>query len=136
MFNTDDLAESEKTKAGDAYRDLVVGTGKEVVMPGAAVDIKYRVLRLGKRSSDGLSGEASPVFSFGYGEDEDKESDVTTLYIGSGSVVPALDDALRGMKTGGRRRINVRPERGWKLPDNTCLKTYVSPRPRPCLHPH
>mmetsp|Transcript_44938 Transcript_44938/g.123197 ORF Transcript_44938/g.123197 Transcript_44938/m.123197 type:complete len:194 (-) Transcript_44938:376-957(-) len=125
MFNTDDLAESEKTTAGDAYRDLVVGTGEDEVKAGAAVDIKYRVLRLGKRSSDGLSGEASPVFSFGYGEDEDKETDVTTIYIGSGSVVPALDDALRGMKIGGRRRINVRPERGWKLPDNICLKTYT-----------
>ena len=30
--------------------------------------IRYRALRLGKRSRDGLSGEASTVFSYGYGE--------------------------------------------------------------------
>ena len=37
--------------------------------------MKYRVLRLGKRARDGVSGEASPVFSFGYGEDDDTEKD-------------------------------------------------------------
>jgi FKBP-type peptidyl-prolyl cis-trans isomerase 2 len=42
-----------------------------------------------------------------------------------GNVVPALDAALAGMQAGGRRRVNVRPERGWKLPDQSCLKTYT-----------
>jgi hypothetical protein len=40
-------------------------------------------------------------------------------------VVAALDAALVGMQTGGRRRVNVRPARGWKLPDSSCLKVYT-----------
>ena len=56
----------------------MVGTGAAIAQ-GSAADIKYRVLRLGKRSRDGLSGEASLVFSFGYGEDDDKESDVLNV---------------------------------------------------------
>ena len=49
---------------------------------GASVRVKYRVLRLGKRSRDGLSGEASPIFSIGYGEDDDKETDVAEFIVG------------------------------------------------------
>jgi FKBP-type peptidyl-prolyl cis-trans isomerase 2 len=69
--------------------------------------------------------EASPVFSLGYGEDDDNDTATLTFNIGQGNVVAAIDSGLIGTKAGGRRRINVRPERGWKLPDNTCLKTYT-----------
>lgn len=126
LFDTaqDDLAAVQKTSSGDEYRDLSVGAGSEVKV-GSEVQLKYRVLRLGKRSSDGLSGEASPVFSRGYGEDDDKITDFDTITIGQGNVIAALDEGIRGMRAGGRRRVNVRPERGWKLPDNICLKTYT-----------
>ena len=126
LFDEADEESISKTKAGDAYRDLVQGEGGgSPVQDGSVVEVKYRVLRLGKRSRDGLSGEASPIFSFGYGEDDDKETDTTFLTIGSPYVVPALNEGLKGMRPGGRRRINVRPERGWKLPDSICLKTYT-----------
>jgi len=122
--DSEDGENVQKTSKGDRFKDIVIGEGAEVGF-GSEVSMKYRVLRLGKRSRDGLSGEASPVFSLGYGEDDDKETDVVTFFVNQGNVVPAIDAGLVGMKQGGRRRINVRPERGWKLPDNTCLKTYT-----------
>mmetsp|Transcript_3540 Transcript_3540/g.6988 ORF Transcript_3540/g.6988 Transcript_3540/m.6988 type:complete len:275 (-) Transcript_3540:257-1081(-) len=112
------------TPEGDSYKDIVLGTGPEVTA-GTTVEIKYRVMRLGKRSRDGLSGEASPVFSLGYGEDDDTEKDKLTVVMRQGNVVPAIYSGLIGTRMGGRRRINVTPLRGWKLPDNTCLKTYT-----------
>lgn len=50
----------------------MAGTGVKPLAEGDSCAIRYRALRLGKRSRDGLSGEASTVFSFGYGEDDDK----------------------------------------------------------------
>ena len=118
MFDKDD-GKFEQTDEGDRFRDIIVGTGVEAA-EGSTVSIKYRVLRLGKRSRDGLSGEASLVFSYGYGEDDDKESDVLDLTVGDSGVVPALDAAIYGMKEGGKRRISVRPERGWRRSDSNC----------------
>jgi FKBP-type peptidyl-prolyl cis-trans isomerase 2 len=51
--------------------------------------------------------------------------DAADIRLDGGRVVAALDAGLRGMRVGGRRRINVRPERGWKLPDAQCLTTYT-----------
>jgi hypothetical protein len=108
-----------KTEDGDRFRDEVEGDGEEVG-EGSVVSIKYRVLRLGKRSRDGLSGEASLVFSYGYGEDDDKESDLLTITVGDDALIPALDSAIYGMRQGGKRRISVRPERGWRRSDASC----------------
>lgn len=124
LFAEVDPASIKVTAAGDRFIDFDVGTGAAVT-DGSVATVRYRVLRLGKRARDGLSGEASPIFSLGYGEDDDKEGDAVELRIGSGKVVAALDAGLRGMRAGGRRRINVRPERGWKLPDAQCLTTYT-----------
>lgn len=124
LFAEIDPASIQRTSAGDRFVDLEVGTGK-VAGEGSTAQIRYRVLRLGKRARDGLSGEASPIFSLGYGEDDDKVGDSLDVVIGSGKVVLALDAGIRGMRAGGRRRINVRPERGWKLPDASCLTTYT-----------
>jgi hypothetical protein len=107
------------TEDGDRYREEIEGDGEEVG-EGSEVSIKYRVLRLGKRSRDGLSGEASLVFSYGYGEDDDKESDVLALTVGETPLIPALESAIYGMKEGGKRRISVRPERGWRKNESGC----------------
>lgn len=120
MFDKED-GTFKSTKSGDRYRDVKEGTGMEVTEKTTAA-IKYRVLRLGKRSRDGLSGEASLVFSFGYGEDDDKESDVLVVDVGSGGLVPALAETLVGMKEGGKRRVAVRPERGWRSLDPACTQ--------------
>jgi len=114
-----DSGEFQKTPSGDRYRDIVVGTGAEV-KTGSEADIKYRVLRLGKRSRDGLSGEASLVFSYGYGEDDDKETDVKTVKVGETGLIKALEESILGIKEGGKRRISVIPERGWRITDKAC----------------
>ena len=40
--------------------------------------------------------------------------------LGEDALVPALDSAIYGMKEGGKRRISVRPERGWRKSDANC----------------
>ena len=77
-------------------------------------------MRLGKRATDNLSGEASPVFSLGYGEDDDSEKDFLKAKVGGGVLIPALDSALVGMKAGGKRRLFVVPEKGWKKINASC----------------
>ncbi|KAG8464847.1 hypothetical protein KFE25_010215 [Diacronema lutheri] len=124
LFADIDPARIKVTAAGDRYIDLDVGTGAALA-EGSVARVRYRVLRLGKRARDGLSGEGSPIFSLGYGEDDDQPGSALDLTIGKGNVVAALDAGLRGMRAGGRRRINVRPERGWKLPDAQCLTTFT-----------
>ena len=109
----------ERTKGGDRYRDLVEGTGKEVA-DGDTIEIRYRVMRLGTKARDGLSGEGQTIFSFGYGEDEDKEGDKLPVQLAGRNVVPGVKDALVGMRPGGRRRVLVRPERGWKEQTGAC----------------
>ena len=52
------------TASGVRYRDLEDGSGKEI-KDGDDVEIWYKVLKLGKRSYDGLSGEGTVVFSRG-----------------------------------------------------------------------
>jgi len=110
----------ERTAGGDRYRDLTVGSGSKVVSTGDTVDIRYRVMRLGTKARDGLSGEGQTIFSLGYGEDEDKEGDTLPVTIAGENLVPGVRDALVGMKPGGTRRVLVRPERGWKIQTGAC----------------
>ena len=54
------------TKAGTRYVDLDVGDeGTPSAKDGDDVTLYYKVLKLGKRSYDGLSGEGTVVFSRG-----------------------------------------------------------------------
>ena len=107
------------TKDGVRWRDVREGSGGEVGR-GDGVLLKYRVMRLGKRATDNLSGEASPVFSLGYGEDDDTERDVLQAVVGAKQLIPALDSALVGMRKGGSRRLFVVPEKGWKKINASC----------------
>ena len=109
----------ETTREGVRFRDVVVGEGPPVTK-GDVVSLKYRVMRLGKRSSDNLSGEASPVFSLGYGEDDDSVNDALTAKVGAKELVAALDSALPGLRPGGKRRLFVVPEKGWKKVNEFC----------------
>ena len=72
----------ERTVGGDRYRDLMVGSGGKAVSNGDTVEIRYRVMRLGTKARDGLSGEGQTIFSYGFGEDEDKEGDKLTVQVG------------------------------------------------------
>lgn len=110
----------ERTTGGDRYRDLTVGSGSKAVGQGDTVEIRYRVMRLGTKARDGLSGEGQTIFSFGYGEDEDKEGDKLPVTLAGKNVIPGVNDAILGMKPGGRRRVLVRPERGWREQTGAC----------------
>jgi len=93
------------------------------VKDGDEVALYFKVLKLGKRSYDGLSGEGTVVFSRGYGfeDDEKKPGDksfITT--VGAFSNIAALNEAVIGMKVGGIRRIGVQPAKGWRKPTAVC----------------
>eukprot|EP00320_Phaeocystis_rex_P000739 CAMPEP_0119062876 /NCGR_PEP_ID=MMETSP1178-20130426/6362_1 /TAXON_ID=33656 /ORGANISM="unid sp, Strain CCMP2000" /LENGTH=291 /DNA_ID=CAMNT_0007044189 /DNA_START=63 /DNA_END=938 /DNA_ORIENTATION=- len=111
----------ERTSGGDRFRDLRPGEGKKAEQDDA-VEIRYRVMRLGTRARDGLSGEGQTIFSYGYGEDEDKEGDTLVVQLDGKSLVEGADAAIIGMQPGGRRRVLVRPERGWKLQTGACTE--------------
>ncbi len=65
---------------GTKYLDVVDGAGSPpptgaaaaVAKVGDAVDVHYKVLKIGKRSFDGLSGEGTVVFSRGYALEDDE----------------------------------------------------------------
>jgi len=114
------------TASGARYKDVENGTESAgVARQGDSVQIKYRVMRSGKRSRDGISGEASTIFSLGYGEDDARDPKATlSVKLGDGRLVKALDEAVVGMAVGGTRRIQVKSENGmgWKKPGD-CAKT-------------
>lgn len=111
-----------KTASGARYKDLKKGSeATGVAAAGDTVRIRYQVMRSGKRSSDGLSGQASTIFSWGYGlEDNEPKNAVLTEKLGEGKFVKALDEGLVGMAVGGTRRVQVRPENGlgWRKSGN------------------
>lgn len=64
---------------------------------------------------------------FRFGEDDDKEGDVLPTSVSPDKLVPGVEAALVGMKPGGRRRVLVRPERGWKDQSASCAGTFPPP---------
>jgi len=104
----------QQTSSGVRYKDLAEGTSSlGVAAAGQKVDVKYKVMRSGKRSNDGLSGEASTIFSWGYGEEDgEPPKAVLSAKLGEGRLVKALDEGIVGMAVGGKRRVQVRPEGG------------------------
>lgn len=118
-FGASEDIKYQKTSSGARYKDMTEGSPDAgVAESGKVVKLRYRVMRSGKRASDGLSGEASTIFSLGYGEDDGPKDAVLTTTLGEGKLVKALDEGLVGMAVGGRRRVQVRPENGlgWKKP--------------------
>ena len=110
------------TSSGVRYRDLEDGSGKEI-KEGDDVELYYKVLKLGKRSYDGLSGEGTVVFSRGYGlEDDETKAGDKSFYttVGSYSNIEALNSALLGMTVGGTRRFSILPQKGWERPTSRC----------------
>eukprot|EP00440_Ansanella_granifera_P065783 gb/GFBE01071343.1/.p1 GENE.gb/GFBE01071343.1/~~gb/GFBE01071343.1/.p1 ORF type:complete len:345 (+),score=70.98 gb/GFBE01071343.1/:1-1035(+) len=105
------------TKSGARWKDFKVGNEADgVAKAGSDIKIRYRVMRTGKRSEDGLSGLATTLFSKGYGEDEGPKDATLNAKLGEGQFVKALDEGMLGMAVGGVRRVQVRPDYnlGWK----------------------
>lgn len=113
------------TERGTKFRDVVEAKdGTAIAKEGDTATIFYKVLKLGKRSYDGLSGEGTVVFSKGYGleDDEDKAGVKTFSFkIGEdGAVIRALSDGILGQKVGSIRRISVSPQMGWERATREC----------------
>jgi hypothetical protein len=101
------------TKAGTRYRDLVAAptdAGAAVVRDGDTVELYYKVLKLGKRSYDGISGEGTVVFSCGYGLEDNEIRPRDAVFVttagGIGNIA-ALNDGVLGMHVGDVRRMEV-----------------------------
>jgi hypothetical protein len=123
------------TKGGVKYRDLSPTPGAQedgnngspnavvVIQDGDEVQLFFKVLKLGKRSYDGLSGEGTVVFSRGYGleDDEDKPGVKTfTTVVGNQANIVALNEALIGMPLQGIRRFSIMPQKGWERAIAAC----------------
>jgi len=120
------------TKGGTKYRDLDAGIttldddGNDVSLTakdGDNVEVYFKVLKLGKRSYDGLSGEGTVVFSRGYGLEDDEtkagEKSFQTTIGGFQNIV-AMNEALLGMKLNGLRRFAILPQKGWEKATAAC----------------
>jgi len=111
---------------GTKYRETVdapSGGSGVVAKEGDQATIFYKVLKLGKRSYDGLSGEGTVVFSRGYGleDDENKPGDKSfTFTIGDNQIIAALSDAIQGQAIGSVRRVAVTPQTGWEKATKEC----------------
>ncbi len=115
------------TSRGTKYLDVVeegaTTTSDKVAKDGDSVELHYKVLKLGKRSYDGLSGEGTVVFSRGYALEDDEKviGDHSFKFtIGDNQVISALNDAVPGMAVGGLRRISVTPQNGWEKNTRAC----------------
>ena len=95
---------------------------------GDTATIHYKVLKIGKRSYDGLSGEGTVVFSRGYALEDDEKligDHNFTFTIGDVSIIQALNDAIPGMTVSNGsdsvvRRISITPRNGWEKNTNEC----------------
>jgi len=112
------------TSKGTRYRDLVdAKDGSPVAKEGDEVKVFYKVLKLGKRSYDGLSGEGTVVFSRGYGleDDENKAGEKPFIFtIGDNQVIAGLNDAIIGQAVGSVRRFAATPQMGWEKATREC----------------
>jgi len=117
------------TSRGTRYRDVMEatpsdnGSSLQLAKQGDQATIYFKVLKLGKRSYDGLSGEGTVVFSRGYGleDDEQKPGDKNFQFvIGDNQVIAALNDAIIGQAVGSTRRFSVIPQMGWELATKAC----------------
>jgi hypothetical protein len=120
------------TKTGIKYRDLEAGVitldadGNDISLTakdGDDVNVYFKVLKLGKRSYDGLSGEGTVVFSRGYGLEDDETKAGQKAFqttIGGFNNIAALNEALVGMKPDGLRRFVIMPQKGWEKETAVC----------------
>lgn len=81
-----DFRKSAATTSGAYWRDIGVGTG-ELAAEGSAVQVRHQLL-LPDGTRIGAAADAAIDFR-----------------VGDGSVMPGLDEAVRGMRVGGRRQL-------------------------------
>lgn len=90
------LAASTKTPNGAYYRDIVVGTGA-VVATGQNISVRYTGWLSNGVQFDSNVSSGSPL----------------TFKLGAGDVIDGFDEALAGVRVGGKRQIIVPPSLGY-----------------------
>mmetsp|Transcript_8924 Transcript_8924/g.20758 ORF Transcript_8924/g.20758 Transcript_8924/m.20758 type:complete len:315 (+) Transcript_8924:95-1039(+) len=114
-----------KTKFVDVIEDTPAPSddGLRTAKDGDTVEVYFKILKIGKRSFDGLSGEGTVVFSRGYGLEDDEKVPGDRSFkfkLGDGEVIRALNDSVPGMAVGGLRRVSVLPQNGWEKNTKAC----------------
>jgi peptidylprolyl isomerase len=82
--------EAIRTSSGLEYLDFAAGSGA-VVAAGSRVSLEYRAWLTDGTLFDRTTPETGPV----------------TFQVGSGQVIPALEEGVLGMRAGGGRRLIV-----------------------------
>lgn len=100
------------TESGLQYKDLASGSGDATAKDGSMVVVDWSGVTIGyygrifearnKPKGGSFTGDEKDFFRFSVGDDK---------------VIPAFNEALKGMKVGGIRRIIVPPEIGYPKPD-------------------
>jgi FKBP-type peptidyl-prolyl cis-trans isomerase len=96
-----EVAAMSRTPRGARYRDLTSGTG-EPVGAGKLVAIHYAG-SLPDGTPFEANGPSDPPFEF---------------RLGAGEVVPGFDEAVTGMKVGGKRQVVIPPALGYGAQGN------------------
>jgi FKBP-type peptidyl-prolyl cis-trans isomerase len=91
-----DVAAMSRSPRGVLYRDLTSGTG-DPVGAGKLVAIHY-VGTLPDGTQFDANGPSDPPYEF---------------RLGAGEVVPGFDEAVTGMKVGGKRQVVIPPALGY-----------------------
>lgn len=89
------------TSSGLRYYDFAVGTSGSPIVAGDTVRFHLVTGTTGARNGWKIASTY--------------EGDALVVVIGRGDVVTGLDEALRGMRIGGRRRALVPPEIGYSM---------------------
>lgn len=89
-------AKPVKTRSGLTYVDIVVGTGV-AAEPGRVVRIHY------------TAWVRKSQYMFDY---RDAKTGPLAFRVGAGGVLPGLDQGVRGMRVGGKRRLLIPPHLG------------------------
>lgn len=85
-----------KLPSGVEYQDAVVGTGDSLVKEGSSVQFQWVLRRSNGYFVDASSNYGDEPFIYKVGNTK--------------KVIKGLDEAIRGMKVGGIRRINIPPK--------------------------
>lgn len=88
------------TESGLQYRDIVVGTGEEP-KEGGSVTVHY---------SGSTSYLGKPIAVF---DDSRARGYPFKFVMGEGKVIPGWEEGIKGMKTGGRRKLVIPAELGY-----------------------
>ena len=111
-----------QTPNGWSYRDATVGKGPEAALGDRCVfDWSGYTIGYFGRPFNAKGGPQGGAF--------DKDLDYSRTVLGSGQIVPALEQALVGMQVGGVRQVVVPYRKGLTYPPDDLTHERVGPKP-------